>query len=76
MTTENGDVVFSARQLAHVLGMRWCGKSTANSLHEQIEVLSNTSLSWLFMFVRVKGMTVCTDVFRLLQISQAIRLKV
>lgn len=52
---ENGEVVFSARQLAHVLGMRWCGRSTANSLHEQIEVLSNTALSWLFMFVRVKG---------------------
>lgn len=44
-----GEIVFSARQLAHLLQWKWAG-ATGKRIQEQIEILKKCSLSWNWSF--------------------------
>ena len=43
----NGEIVFSARQLAHILNWRWSGKNVANRIQEHLTILKGTQIDWL-----------------------------
>lgn len=48
----NGEVRFSARQLAHVLKWRWSGENSASRIQEQLTVLKGTQIDWLRSYER------------------------
>ncbi len=46
----DGVIVFSARQLAEMLHMKGFGRRNAEIIHEHLEILSGTLLTWTFAF--------------------------
>lgn len=54
---EDGVINFSARQLAHMLEYKSFNSDTAQRLHEHLDILSNTSLSWTFSFETEDGVS-------------------
>lgn len=64
----NGEVHFSARQLAHVLKWRWSGENSASRIQEQLTVLKGTQIDWLRSYTqgskvktRVSEMNIISD---------------
>jgi len=47
---EDGQITFSARQLAKVLNLKSFGASTARRTQEQLDILANTSITWSYAF--------------------------
>lgn len=48
----NGEINFSARQLAHVLKWRWSGENSASRIQEQLTILKGTQIDWLRAYSR------------------------
>ncbi len=64
---EDGKILFSMRQLAHVIGWKWNGGLTAKRLREHMEILSKTSIDWIFSFSDGDdGITTIKQDFRLI----------
>lgn len=53
----DGIVRFSARQLAEIIGWKWGGKKTANTISDHITILKRTSIAFVYSFKteRTKG---------------------
>lgn len=43
----DGVVVFSARALAAIMGLKWAGSKTANMISEQLEILKSTQIQYV-----------------------------
>lgn len=48
----DGEITFSARQLAHVLKWRWSGENSASRIQEQLTILKGTQIDWLRAYSR------------------------
>jgi hypothetical protein len=53
----NGEIEFSARQLATAIGWRWGGRDTAKRISEHISILKSTGITWVFGFKKYDGET-------------------
>ena len=42
----SGKVVFSARQLAHLMKWKWAGRKTAENIQEHLSILNSTTIDW------------------------------
>lgn len=49
---ENGEIVFSARQMAHILHWRWSGKNVARRIQDHLTILKGTQIDWLRSYTR------------------------
>lgn len=64
----NGEIVFSARQLAHMLNWRWSGKNVAQRIQDHLTILKGTQIDWLRSYsrgskveTRVQEMNIISD---------------
>lgn len=48
----HGEIVFSARQLAHMLNWRWSGKNVTQRIQEHLTILKGTQIDWLRSYSR------------------------
>ena len=55
---EKDILVFSAKEIADELGIKWGGKKTATEIYEELETLRATMFTWKFSFFNADGQKV------------------
>jgi hypothetical protein len=48
-------LVFSSREVADMLGIRWAGKKTAHEVYKEIKILRTCPFTWQYSFVDADG---------------------
>jgi hypothetical protein len=52
---EDDAVVFSAREIADILGIKWAGKKTASEIYHEIQSLRTCIFTWQYSFFDASG---------------------
>ena len=54
-TRDDDVVVFSVREIADELGIKWAGKKTAEDIYREIQTLRATMFTWRYSFLNAEG---------------------
>ena len=54
-TRDDDVVVFSVREIADELGIKWAGKKTAEDIYREIQTLRATMFTWRYSFINAEG---------------------